>query len=95
MTVYIDNMHRFPMGEFGRMKMSHMMADTSEELHAMAARIGMKREWCQDEGTHREHYDVSLSRRKLAVDAGAVEVGLLEIGRRMRAKRAPREIGNG
>lgn len=71
MTVYVDDMFRRPMGRFGRMKMSHMIADTDEELHAMAAAIGMNRAWFQG-----DHYDVSLSRREKAVDRGALEVTL-------------------
>ena len=71
MTIYIDDMHRYPMGQFGRMKMSHMVADTDDELHAMAAAIGMKRAWFQG-----DHYDVSLGMRANAVRLGAVEVTL-------------------
>lgn len=70
MTVYVDDM-RAP---FGRMFMCHMVADTSEELHAMAKRIGVARKWCQKEGTAREHYDICLSKRALAVQAGAKEI---------------------
>lgn len=29
MAVYVDDMWRVPLGRYGRMKMSHMMADTS------------------------------------------------------------------
>lgn len=75
MTTYVDDM-RAP---FGRMKMCHMIADTSEELHAMADRIGVARKWCQHANTPREHYDIALSKRALAVKSGAVEITLREL----------------
>lgn len=71
MTVYVDDMYRYPLGEFGRMKMSHMIADTDEELHAMAAAIGIARRWFQ-----RDHYDISMGRRNMAIQRGAVPVPL-------------------
>ena len=73
MTVYVDNM-RAP---FGRMIMCHMIADTDEELHAMARRIGVNRRWWQDpsKASH-SHYDICLSKRAKAVAAGAVEVDM-------------------
>ena len=73
-TVYVDDM-RAP---YGWMIMCHMFADTSDQLHAMAARIGIARKWCQYAGTWKEHYDIALSKRKLAVEAGAVEITLRE-----------------
>lgn len=33
----------------------HMTADTPEELHAFAKRIGLKREWAQHEGRFTLH----------------------------------------
>lgn len=83
MTVYVDSM-RAP---FGRMKMCHMIADTHDELLAMADLIGVDRKWLQDPGTHREHFDIALSKRRLAVAAGAREVTMRELGIVMRAKR--------
>jgi hypothetical protein len=68
MAVYLDNA-RNPLG---RMLMCHMIADTPDELHAMAETIGMKREWFQDTGF--PHYDVCLTRRKRALEAGAIDV---------------------
>lgn len=73
MTVYVDNMR----AQFGRMVMCHMLADTDDELHAMAARIGVARRWWQSpEKTSGSHYDIALSKRALAVQFGAVEITL-------------------
>lgn len=70
MTVYVDDMK----AGFGRMIMCHMIADTDEELHAMADRIGVARKWFQKPGTATRHYDIALSKRALAVQAGAMEI---------------------
>lgn len=67
MAVYVDR-ERHP---FGRMIMCHMIADTLDELHSMANRIGIARRWFQDKRT--PHYDICLSKRALAVVFGAVD----------------------
>jgi hypothetical protein len=76
MTVYVDDMYLYPMGQLGRMKMSHMVADTTEELVAMANLIGVKPNWIQRAGTAREHFDIALSRREVALANGAVPITL-------------------
>ena len=86
MAVYVDNM-RAP---YGRMIMCHMMADTTQELLEMVDKIGVARRWIQYKGTPKEHFDISLGRRALAVRAGAIEVTTLELGRILRARRATR-----
>lgn len=70
MAVYVDNMR----AKFGRMVMCHMLADTDEELHAMADKIGVDRKWHQAPGTYKSHYDIALSKRALAVENGAIEL---------------------
>ena len=75
MAVYIDDMYRYAIGEFRGMRMSHLIADSAAELHAMAALIGMKREWFQG-----DHYDVPLSRRDLALEAGAIAITYRQAG---------------
>lgn len=82
MTVYVDNA-QIP---FRRMKMCHMIADSLHELHAMAQRLGLKRRWFQDSGSF-PHYDICLSKRALAVQYGAVEVGRKELVKIMKELR--------
>ena len=67
------------------MLMSHMLADTESELHAMASRLGLRRSWFQNDRV--PHYDVSQSKRALAVTAGAVEVSRQELVAVMRRLR--------
>ena len=72
MTVYVDDM-RAP---YRRMIMCHMIADTEDELHDMADRIGVARRWYQG-----DHYDICLSKRALAVRFGAREITMRELAR--------------
>ncbi len=79
MAVYVDDMHLTSMGKYGRMKMCHMVADTVEELHAMADKIGMQRKWYQGPPkTINPHYDIGMGKRALAVQAGAIEITMKE-----------------
>jgi hypothetical protein len=79
-SVYVD-----PLKDWGwRLGPScHMFADTDDELHAMAEKIGMKRAWSQEMDHPRQyahHYDLVGSRRSRAVKEGAVEVTFREYG---------------
>lgn len=75
MSVYVDDAF-IP---YGYMKMCHMMADTVGELHRMADRIGVDRKHFQD-GRH-QHYDICMTKRKLAIDLGAIPMRSKEMVR--------------
>lgn len=83
MSVYVDDM-RAP---YGRMIMCHMLADTDQELHAMADRIGVSRRWHQKAGSAHSHYDICLSKRAAAVRYGAIEIGRQEVAALIKQKR--------
>lgn len=88
MTVYVDDMHTVPLGRYRKMKMSHMIADSLDELHLMADKIGVDRRWYQGPPKTRvAHYDICLSKRGLAVKHGAVEITMSEAGRLIRSWR--------
>ncbi|GAB3283453.1 hypothetical protein GCM10027449_26490 [Sinomonas notoginsengisoli] len=79
MAVYVDNL-RMP-ATVGRLRgrWSHLTADTTEELVAFAARLGLRRSWIQNEGhAWKEHFDVVDSKRELAIRLGAVPVTIQE-----------------
>lgn len=67
------------------MKMSHMIADTEEELHQMAGRIGVARKWYQN-----DHYDICISMREKALLYGAKEVTLRELSKMSMDRRRER-----
>lgn len=80
MPVYVDALIEYnsrPDLPFTRW--CHMRADTLEELHAMAARIGLKREWFQASSpAWAPHNDLSERGRVLAVEEGAIELSRRE-----------------
>lgn len=84
MSVYIDHARL----QFRGMLMSHMIADTTEELLAMVDAIGVARKWIQYPGTYREHFDVCESKRALAIKHGAIESTTLELARIRRNKKS-------
>lgn len=75
MTVYVDN-SIFP---YRGKLYCHMATDGDiEELHEMAAKIGMRRSWFQNHPAH-PHYDLSPQKRLLAIRNGAIELDSFEL----------------
>lgn len=87
MTVYVDDVkvwgnakHRcFMKGS------AHLTADTLDELHAFAKRLGLKREWFQDHIV--PHYDLSPKRHAAALALGATYMQAIAQARMRRARR--------
>jgi hypothetical protein len=91
MTVYVDNF-RAP-ATVGRVRgrWSHLTADTPDELHEFAARLGHRREWFQARCKHAKcpllggvcvhfHYDVVDSNRTKAIKLGAAAIDIRDMG---------------
>lgn len=81
MAVYVDEIAEHaeinikPAARRYGQRWSHLTADSDEELHAFAARLGLKRGWFQTAPRQAfRHYDVVPSKRALAVKFGAIEV---------------------
>jgi hypothetical protein len=65
MSVYVDD----ACIAFRGRVMCHMLADTNDELCAMADRIGMQQRWHQG-----DHFDIDLGMRARAVAQGALQI---------------------
>jgi len=76
-TVYVDdsgipaNVEDKATGRRYNSSWSHLTADTKDELHTFAARLGLQRRWFQDKPRGLWHYDVTAPKRALAVRLGA------------------------
>jgi hypothetical protein len=90
MTVYVDNL-RVPK-RIGCVsgRWSHLSADTPGELHAFAARLDLRRSWFQDNGDGRWHYDLVDTKRRRAIELGAVPVDIRDFGAFIHARRTGR-----
>jgi hypothetical protein len=87
MTVYVDD--PFTHGDWGRWTGGgHLQADTGDELHAFATRLGLKREWFQSRPGRPEldHYDLTRGKREQALRLGAVSESAGESARRILAR---------
>lgn len=86
MTCYVDAVHNYPGAGLRFSEFCHLLADTREELHAMADSIDMPRRFFQDH-PWRWHYDLPRHLRGRAVGNGARELTLHEVGALLRQRR--------
>jgi len=84
----VDELHRWPNARspFREGSCHLTTTGTLAELHAFAARIGLRRAWFQDHPLA-PHYDLTPRRRVAALAAGAAEVAAKEQARRRIARR--------
>lgn len=88
MSVYVDELVVWAHAKHRCFKRGscHLTADSVEELHAFAEKIGLRREWFQARSST-PHYDLSPARRQAALLAGAVFVSAREQAiKRMKAR---------
>ncbi|AWV08587.1 DUF4031 domain-containing protein [Marilutibacter maris] len=69
MSVYVDD----AVTQWRGRRWAHLMADTLDELHAFAARLGIPRHAFQNK-TSGAHYDVPSDLRERALALGAVAI---------------------
>ena len=74
MSVYVDD----PIHPFRGMLMCHMLADSTDELHEFASKLGLKRSWFQPR-VPGAHYDICKSIRAKAIKLGAIEVDRYQV----------------
>ncbi|EKJ8514540.1 TPA: DUF4031 domain-containing protein [Pseudomonas aeruginosa] len=67
MAVYVDSEEILWRGKLW----CHLVADTLDELHEFAARLGLRRSWFQCRNY--PHYDVTVSVRMRALKMGAID----------------------
>ena len=72
MAVYVDPLIPAVKSRVWRWSHSaHLFADTLEELHAAAARIGLKKAFFQDR-EYFPHYDLTANKRARAIGLGVI-----------------------
>lgn len=77
--ILVDDLVWYP---YKNREWCHMVSDASlDELHEFASMLGMKRSWFQPHPLH-PHYDLTKSKRELAVKLGAIEVNAKELSMR-------------
>jgi len=64
----------------------HLVADNRDELVRFAKKIGMKPEWIQCSRSGLVHFDLTPTRREVAIRQGAIEVTGRFLVEKMRKK---------
>ncbi len=88
--IYVDELRDYPHCRLPYKRWCHLATDGAlEELHAFAARLGLKRRWFQGQATH-PHDDLVPSKRAQALRLGARAVTSKELIERCAPRLAAR-----
>ena len=91
--IYVDEIQDYPHCRLPYKRWCHMATDGAiEELHAFAAKLGLRRAWFQGRATH-PHYDLVPSKRAQALRLGAQAVTSRALIERCHPRLA--EVGRG
>jgi hypothetical protein len=84
MSVYVDElMPCVPSAKWKYLESCHMIADAEWELHSLAKKIGLRRDWFQRDSVTMPHYDLTKNKRVLAIRVGAIPISREDFMRKM------------
>ena len=86
MTCYVDTVRHYPEAGLRFTDFCHLLADTPDELHAMAQALGLPRRIYQDH-PWRWHYDLPAHLRDAAIAMGAQSIEMHAVGALLKARR--------
>jgi Protein of unknown function (DUF4031) len=90
---YVDTVRSYPDAGLRFTEFCHLLADTRDELHEMADALGIPRRFFQ-EHPWRWHHDLPDHLRARAVQLGAVEVTMHDVGALLRRRRLEFELSD-
>ena len=86
MACYVDTVRSYPNAGLRFTEFCHLLADTRDELHDMADALGIPRRFFQ-EHPWRWHHDLPEHLRPRAIELGAVEIDIHEVGALLRRRK--------
>jgi hypothetical protein len=92
MACYVDSVRSYPEVPFRFREFCHLLADERGELHELADHLGIPRRYFQDH-PWRWHYDLPEPVRARAVDLGAREITMHDVGALLRCRRDALAVG--
>ena len=83
----MDAVRSYPGAGLRFTEFCHLLADTRGELHEIADQLGIPRRFFQDH-PYRWHHDLPAHVRPRAIELGAQELTMHEVGALLRARKA-------
>jgi hypothetical protein len=87
MSCYVDALKSYPDAGLRYTEFCHLLADTREELHEIAEELGIPARYFQDH-PWRWHHDLPAPLRPRAIELGAKELTMHEVGALLKQRKA-------